>query len=202
MVELGFWETLIIVITPIIIGAISTHFLSRSWQVYQHKIRLKQELIDLYNESTVSLSSSQVSLVAEISKTFTRESRVDDESDGSTVIGKVVFPNNPKEELEKIFFPKYIELSKLVPKADDKRNLLTIRLGLYTDNKTIFKQLQEVTENIFKQRIEIGNLIQSKNQEEFLTILNKIYDIRKNLKPKAQKLTSSFVGLKIKNIPV
>ena len=202
MAELGFWETLIIVIAPIIIGAISTHFLSRSWQVYQHKIKLKQELIDLYNESTVSLWSSQISLVAEILKTFTRGFSTYDESDISSVKSNLVFPNNPKEELEKVFFPKYIELSKLIPKTDDKRNLLTIRLGLYTDNKTIFKQLEEITVNIFKHRIEIGNLIQSKTLEDFLTVLNKINDIRDNLKPKAKELTSSFVGLKIKTIPI
>lgn len=201
MAELGFWETLIIVITPIIIGAISTHFLSRSWQVSQHKIKLKQELIDLYNESTVSLRSSQISLVAEISKTFTEFSTYN-ESDRSMVKASLVFPNNPKEELEKVFFPKYIELSKLVPKTDDKRNLLTIRLSLYTDNKTIFKKLEEVTDNNFKHRIEIGNLIKSKTPDEFLTVLNKINDISDNLKPKAKELTSSFVGLKIKTIPI
>jgi len=140
--------------------------------------------------------------VAEISKTFARESRPDDESGGAGVISKIDFPNNPKEELEKVFFPKYIELSKLNPKADNKRSLLTIRLNLYTDNEAIFKQLQEVTENNFKHRIEIGNLTQSKNLEEFLTVLNRINEISDDLKPKARKLTSSFVSLKIKNIPV
>lgn len=199
MVELGFWETLVIVISPVIIGAISTHFLSRSWRVYQHKIRLKQELIDLYNESTVSLRSNQVALVAEIGKTFSIETIPED---GSRVISTGFFPNNPKEELEKVFFPKYIELTKLVTKATDKGNLLTIRLGLYTDDKTILELFSEVMTNNFKHRIEIGNLIKSKNKEQFLTVMNRINELSDDLKPKAQKLTSSFVGLKIKNIPV
>ena len=55
---------------------------------------------------------------------------------------------------------------------------------------------------ILRHRIEIGNLIKSKTPDEFLTVLNKINDISDDLKPKAKELTSSFVGLKIKTIPI
>ena len=105
MAELGFWETLIIVISPVIIGAISTRFLSRSWQVYQHKIKLKQELIDLYNESTVSLRSSQVSLVADIAKTFAKDFSTSDSDRTGVYSTPLFFPIILKKNLRKFFYP-------------------------------------------------------------------------------------------------
>lgn len=201
MVELGFWETLVIVISPIIVGAVSTHFLSRSWQEYQHKITLKRELIDLFNQSIVVLDDTQISFVSEIVKTFATKSTVEG-SAINLVEAEINFPENPKEKLEDVFYPKYIELSQLIKDTDGKRSKLTMLINLYTDNKEILQQITQLTAIIFKHRIEISNLIKSKSIDEFLISLEKINNISDEIKPIAQQTMSSFTELKIKKIPV
>ena len=197
MVELGFWETLAIVISPIIVGAVSTHFLSRGWQNYQHKIALKQELIVLYNESIFSLKNAQTGLVREIMDSVTGTVETSDELlKTAQVKAMLQFPDNPKEKIEDQFFQQYLELNRMAVEAGNKRSLLSIRLRLYTEDKTITEELKNLTRINIRYRIEIKNLIQAKSKDEFLSAAKRIIGIYKKYNPDFKKYQEKLIKLK------
>lgn len=203
MVELDFWQTLTIVITPIIIGAISTHFLSRSWQKYQHKISLKQELIDLYNQSTTSLRSKQIMIINDILNSLAGDLETNDEllSKGS-VRSKINFPDYPVKELEERFMPRYSELTDDVIKAGNKRSVFKIRLKLYTDDSSIDEELSELTKNTLQHRMQIRNLLHAKNITELIKIIDNINQLSDDYTIKSKDFSKKLVNMKIKDIIV
>ncbi len=203
MVELGFWETLVIVIFPIIVGAISTHFLSRGWQNYQHKLTLKQELIVLYNESIFSLKSAQTGLVNEILDSVTSTIEINEEKlKKLRVEGRLQFPDNPKEKIEDQFIEQYRELNRLAIKIGSKRSLLSIRLRLYTNDETMVSELGNLVRINIRHRTEIKNLILAKTKEEFLSVVDKINEIKDKYRSDFQNFQEKLIKLKIKKITV
>ena len=203
MVELDFWQMLTIVLSPIIIGAISTHVLSRSWQKYQQKITMKQELINLYSESIVSLRFTQILLIYEINSSISIDIHTTDElSEQGRAQAKISFPKNPQVELYDKFQPQYIELKDLVSKAGIKRSLLRMRLKLYTDDDTFETKLKELAQNNIKHRIAISKLINSKDSSEFKNTSNEINKITDEFTEKSKVFSTKLVKTKIKDIVV
>lgn len=203
MVELDFWQTLVIVVSPIIIGAISTHVLSRSWQKYQQKITMKQELIDLYHQSIFSLRAKQLFLINEIADSVAGNLETTDELlERSSVRSQIHFPENPEKELQEKFMPQYIGLKDMTSNASEQRNLFKIRLKLYTDDPTILDDLTELTRNNIRHRISIKNLINSKNSNEFRDNLNKINELAEKFTKQAVLFSKKLINTKIKDIVV
>lgn len=203
MVELDFWQILTIVLSPIVIGAISTHILSRSWQKYQQKISMKRELINLYSESTSSLRTMQISLINEIANSVTGDIITTDELiEKGKVQAYIIFPNNPKEELQQKFLPQYLELRNNVTKAGIKRSLFKIHLKLYTDDEKIISDLDDITKNNLRHRTLIKNLINSNNSIEFKNNLDEINKLIEEYRTKSSIFSNKLVNMKIKNVIV
>ena len=203
IVNENFLQTLITVISPIIIGAFSTHALSKSWQNHKHKITLKQELINLYNESVFSLKIKQTMTVNDIAESVSDNLETHDELlENFQVESKMNFPEDPSKDLEEKFMPNYQKLLKIAEDSAIRRSLFKTRLELYTKDKSIMKDLDNITKLNFQHRVLIQNLIKSKDKEEFKKTIDKINQISIKSSERSTEFMRKLIKVKIKNISV
>lgn len=202
MVEFGFWETLVIVIAPVITGAIATHYLTQGWQKYQLKIKLKQEVLELF------LISGKRSFV--IQDTFTRKL--------GQHYGSTEFPMNkktqeiihildefPKEESEQpaeVFKKEYENFRTELHEVRFNGENLISKLRLYYKNKTLEGDFEKIRSQSGICTQQIRKTVNATTKDEFLDAINNFHDESKELRNLIKNFEQKIIEEKITDINV
>ena len=111
----SFYRDLMLVTLPIGLGALSTYGISQGWQKYQHKSKLKKELIEEFYNSFIASYTKQVLFVQRVIGYYLNENQFNGR-DWYTF--PTQFPNNPSQQPRVIFSEDYEKLSKELDKIE------------------------------------------------------------------------------------
>ena len=197
MVDLSFEQQMAIVVVPILIGAISSKWITTSWQVRKETNQIKQNIIRELNESIgahFTLLGIFVSRVFDSYVDYSR-SRIIREAEIETPLnfGKhdSELPINKFQSENTEFVKKYWDLSY-------SGSQFASSLVLYFENNTLLIDMTKINYKIGTIFLMIQQWLRTKTEIEFGNYDKKIEEKLEELQKAIEKLSQDIIASKVK----
>jgi len=199
---MSFWESILLIIIPIISGALSTYFLSHSWQNYKYKISLKQELLYSFNNSINRIRSLETSIIVNIIEYYSAGQDFENILDKGEFIISVSFPSEKDKQPKNIFLKEYDELIRHYSDYKINAKLFKSKLRLYTLDDELLTQFKKIENNLLFFRVMIRKTVYSELKPEFIDNYMSCHKTQKNLDELIHNFEQKLVNTQIRKILV
>ncbi|MDE1769029.1 MAG: hypothetical protein KGI28_00565 [Thaumarchaeota archaeon] len=203
MTDFNFEQSLMLVIVPVIIGSIATGILSRDWQNYKLKIKLKQEIMESFQNSIKLALVKQDALTRKISRPY---SSVEEEI--SQITGDILptidkFPAEEKDQPAKMFMADYDKYRDEFEGIRHQADILISKMRLYfEDSRSLELDLIEIRAYSGFVTQSIRYILDAKNGKELDERLRQCHMSMVENKNLIDKFEKKLVDKKIRKIPV
>jgi len=192
-----------LVVAPIIIGAVVTHLLTKTWQDYKHKINLKDDILKSFQESAWNIHNLQIAFMLKIVRKYLANNSLEAIEDIKFTTDMLEFPDKKSEDIPEIFFKN--DLKTLQDKIDNGRYLSHIfvsKMQLYLDDGKMFVKYQKIRDDARILSDILLLIFKSKLVSEFARNIDDFNKKRACVRNDIVKFEKTLVDSKIRKIPV
>ena len=202
MVEFGFWETLAIVIAPVITGAIATHYLTQGWQKYQLKIKLKQEVLELFLISGKRSYVIQDMFSRKLAQHYGRAELPMNKKTHDIIYLFDEFPKGESEQPAVVFKDEFENFHTELQEIRFNGENLISKLRLYYKNETLEVDYEKIRSQSGICAQQIRKSVNATTRDEFLVGINNFHEESKELINLIKNFEQEIIEEKITDINV
>ena len=190
-----FIQSIILILIPVIAVAVTSKWLTNSWQIRNEKVRIKREVLAEFEESSKRLVILMDTFVRFIVRQYSSYGGVQNKMENGNVELSIVFPNGPKDQPFLKFANEYEKHEQYCNETRFTSNRFLSSIRLYYRNKELETEINELDARISSAMVSIEQLVRSKNGQEFIgfyeAYTKKFNEIRELVKGFESKLVDA-----------
>lgn len=201
--ENNFFEQIIIISIPSILGLFGSKWIANSWQIHKDKIKMKEDVLLGFDNSAKNVFNIQENFVIKLitkygsiqnSEKLIEEGTIDYSADN--------YPLDVKKQPRQMFFNEYKKVQEdLLKVRYDGSHFMTL-LKLYYHDETLSGTYLKIQRNLRDRWIIVEKWMDSKTSVEFITHGTEYQKHTDKIRQLIHTFDEKLIVTKLYNIPV
>lgn len=201
--ENKFFEQIIIIAIPSILGLFASKWITNSWQIHKDKIKMKEEVILAFTNSAKAVFNIQENFVITLLTrycTIVDSGKLIDEGEIDYVVNN--YSSDAKEHPRQKFSKEYSEVQRDLLKVRYDGSHFLIILKLYYHDETLTNTYLKIQRHLRERWLIVEKLIDSKTSKDFKDFLDQYQKHTDKIRGLIKTFDEKLIVTKLYDIPV
>ncbi|HJW19253.1 MAG TPA: hypothetical protein VJ571_01690 [Candidatus Nitrosotalea sp.] len=196
------FKQILLVIIPIAGGTISAYKVTNSWQIYRDKVRMKSEILELFDQTVPQANVILHQFMLDIITSYGKNIPATFNQETAKSNMKIIIPTKSEDQPKIKFNEKFEKLKNEIPKTTTYNHKFLSKLRLYCMNTELENRWYNLDKRSSYLKSLVYNIMDSTSTEEFVKHATEYDSKRDELDKLLKQFKIDLANTKIRNIPV